>query len=201
MSSERKSIRHDIVARLKGKTLANNRVYASRSIPLPEELLPAILVTTKRERSEARSAGGGEPSFESTLTVLIEPVVKETQNAEHDDKLDDLAAQIEDVLLTDTDWVQQFEKIAYVESEIHYYEKGEINIASLEIQFDLVFSLRYQPVVVDDFATLQLNVDAIDPADPNQHEADATWPDGYGGQPGPDQRQEVSATIKMEIAP
>lgn len=201
MSGERKLIRQDLVARLMGKTKAQNRVYGARTIPLPDEALSAILVTVKRERAEPLGIGG-EPNFRNTITVMIEPVVAETKDATHADKLDDLTAEIETVLLTDPEWVKQFEKIAFEEHELNYYtDASQKQIASAAMQFDLTYRTQYEPVVVDDFVTLHLDVDAIDPADPNDHPADGTWPDGYGGQPGPDNRVEVAATLTMEQDP
>lgn len=201
MSSERTLIRKDVKARLVGKTLAQNRVYTNRTKSLDEaDALPAVIVTTKRNRGESLSLGG-EPNFRNTLTVLIEPVVVETANDAHEDLLDELAEQIVATLFTDPDWVKQFEKISYVEEEIQYYTQGQRPLASIQMQFDLQFHLQYQPVILNDFVTARINVDAIDPADPNVHPPDGTWPDGYGGQPGPDKRIEVDAELTMEQNP
>lgn len=200
MSSQRRLIREDIVARLLGKTSVGQRVFASRSIPLPEEKLPAILVSIPRERGQ-NLAEGGPPRFRTTSTVIIQCVVKEIGAAEVEDTLDLLAEEVEQVLLTDPVFVKQFEKIANYDSQLMQITQGNIELASLAMQIDLQFDDLFPPVVADDFEGLRIKTDAIDPADPNIHPPDGTYPDGYGGQPGPDKRIEVEQEIELEIEP
>lgn len=200
MSSDRKAFRLDVISRLMGKTSVGTNVLKSRTIPIPDDVLSAIVVSTKNEREELVS-NGSEPSFKATLTIVIECIVAETASGDHDDLADDLADEVSTVLFKDPDWVKQFEKISAINTVNQYYMDGDRLMASAEMSVDVEYTTRYEPVVTDDFVTMKINMDAIDPADANEHEADGTWPEGYGGQPGPDKRIEVAATLTMEQEP
>ena len=140
----------------------------------------------------------GPPLFKTTSTVVIEAMVKETGEAQVEETLDLLAEEIETVLFTDPDFVKQFQQITSYDSQILVRTEGALDLASVAMQVDLEFSDRFDPVIADDFETLRLTTDAIDPADPNVHPPDAQFPEGYGGQPGPDHRIEVDAEIELE---
>ena len=200
MSEERAKVRKDLVTRLMGKTIAQNRVFASRAIDLPKDLLAAIIVTADRETATSINLGGS-PTFRHTLTVQIEAIVAETKNMALDDRADSLATQIETVLLTDPEWVKKFEKISFESHELAYREEGERLKASVLMRLQLEYVLEHDPAIADDFVTAQVDVDSIDPADPNTHPPDGTYPEGYGGDPGPDKRKEASATFTLEQNP
>ena len=186
-----------MIGRLTGKTGAQNRVYSSRSIPLPEELLPAVLVYVNRAPAKGKGPGG-EPKFNTRLELTIEAVIKDTIDATVDDKLDILGEQIEAALLNDLNFVSQFETIDDKDSDTFYSVEGDRRMAHLQIRMTLQFTETYHPVVTDDFKTVHIKTDAIDPADPNLHPPDAQFPDGYGGQPGPDKRVEVESEVVLE---
>lgn len=200
MSSQRRIIRNDIVTRLLNKTTAGDRVYPSRSEPLPEEKLPAILVHIPRERGQNIAENQGIPNFRTTSSVLIQAVVKDTGGEQVQETLDLLAEDIERILFTDPDFVKRFSKIGNLDTQVGTYTQGALELASVGIQVDVEFDDDYPPVISDDFATLRLKTDVIDPAaDPNVHPPDGQFPEGYGGYPGPDKRIEVEAEFEVEI--
>lgn len=103
MSHQRTVIRNTLVDRLKSKidevylTDASERVYGSRTKPLFDQFLPAILVYTKNENIlEERFAIDGYGSTKRELEIAIEAVV--FGNEQVDDSLDKISKQIEDAL-------------------------------------------------------------------------------------------------------
>jgi hypothetical protein len=103
MSHQRAAIRQALVDRLKTKvddvflTDAEDRIYGSRSKPLFDQFLPAILVYARNENViEERFTSDGYGASKRDLEVAIEAVV--LGNEQVDDILDNIAKQIEDAL-------------------------------------------------------------------------------------------------------
>lgn len=103
MSHPRAAIRQALVDRLKTKvddnflTDAGDKIYGSRSKPLFDQFLPAILIYTRNENIiEERFATDGYGATKRDLEVAIEAVV--LGNEQVDDSLDKISKQIEDAL-------------------------------------------------------------------------------------------------------
>lgn len=103
MSHQRTAIRKALVEKLKTKvgenylTDALDRIYDSRSKPLFDQFLPAILVYSRNENiAEERFATDGFGATKRELDVALEAVV--LGNEQLDDALDNIAAQIESAL-------------------------------------------------------------------------------------------------------
>ncbi len=100
MSHSRTAIRNALVDRLKTKvddvflTDAKDKIYGSRSKPLFDQFLPAILVYIRNENIlEERFTTDGHGAIKRELDVAIEAVI--LGNEEIDNALDNIAAQIE----------------------------------------------------------------------------------------------------------
>jgi hypothetical protein len=97
MSHPRAAIREALVDRLKNKTDAKDRIYGSRSKPLFDQFLPAILVYARNENVlEERFTTDGFGATKRELNVALEAVV--LGDDEVDTALDTIAKQIEDAL-------------------------------------------------------------------------------------------------------
>lgn len=103
MSHPRAAIRQALVDQLKTKvgdvfpTDAEDKIYGSRTKPLFDQFLPAILVYTRNENIiEERFATDGYGASKRELEVAIEAVV--LGNEQVDDALDKISKQIEDAL-------------------------------------------------------------------------------------------------------
>ncbi len=101
MSHPRTAIRDALVDRLKTKaddvflTDAEDKIYGSRSKPLFDQFLPAILVYARNENIlEEKFTTDGFGATKRELDVAIEAVV--LGNEEVDNILDKIAKQIED---------------------------------------------------------------------------------------------------------
>lgn len=99
----RAAIRQALVDRLKTKvddnflTDAGDKIYGSRSKPLFDHFLPAILIYTRNENIiEERFATDGYGATKRELEVAIEAVV--LGGEEVDDSLDKISKQIEDAI-------------------------------------------------------------------------------------------------------
>lgn len=102
MSHPRTAIRDALVDRLKTKvddvflTDAEDKIYGSRSKPLFDQFLPAILVYARHENIlEERFTTDGYGATKRELDVAIEAVM--LGNEEIDTALDKIAKQIEDI--------------------------------------------------------------------------------------------------------
>jgi hypothetical protein len=100
MSHPRTGIRDALVNKLKTKvddvflTDAKDKIYGSRSKPLFDQFLPAILVYARSENIlEERFVTDGYGATKRELDVAIEAVM--LGNEEIDNALDNIAAQIE----------------------------------------------------------------------------------------------------------
>ena len=101
MSHPRTAIRDALVDRLKTKvddvflTDAGDKIYGSRTKPLFDQFLPAILVYARSENViEERFASDGYGATKRELEIAFEAVV--LGNEQVDDALDNIAKQIED---------------------------------------------------------------------------------------------------------
>lgn len=101
MSHQRTAIRQALVDRLKTKiddvylTDAKEKIYGSRSKPLFDQFLPAILVYARSENIiEERFTSDGYGATKRELEIALEAVI--LGNEQIDDDLDNIAKQIED---------------------------------------------------------------------------------------------------------
>jgi hypothetical protein len=101
MSHQRTAIRKALVDRLKTKiddvylTNAEEKIYGSRSKPLFDQFLPAILVYARSENIiEERFTSDGYGATKRELEIALEAVI--LGNEQIDDDLDNIAKQIED---------------------------------------------------------------------------------------------------------
>lgn len=101
MSHPRTAIRQALVDRLKNQvddaylTDAQDKIYGSRSKPLFDQLLPAILVYARSENiTQERFASDGFGATKRELEIAIEAVVLGGEQV--DETLDNIAKQIED---------------------------------------------------------------------------------------------------------
>jgi hypothetical protein len=99
MSNERKAIRHAVRDLLDGTTDAEDRVYASRILPLKKHTLPVITVYTLDETVDADSVNTAPRELTRNLSLVIEAWVSPGEDP--DDRMDDFAQQIEDVMHAD----------------------------------------------------------------------------------------------------
>lgn len=99
MAHQRKLIRQEVQARLWGKTVAEDRVFATRVVPLKGQEVPAISVYALDEESDDEESAPRE--LRRDLDLAIEAWVKHSKSAPADDAMDDICEQIENLMHAD----------------------------------------------------------------------------------------------------
>ena len=118
-------------------TVAENRVYKSRYIPLmPEEdepTYPAICVYTPDEKSEEFD----NETAQRVCTVTIECFAK---GPDADDVLDVIANQIEYAFLQDETLTSNVEKVVYTGGNLGIDEDGHNDIVAWRMNYDATYN-------------------------------------------------------------
>lgn len=91
----RQQIREAIGALLTGLTTTGNHVYQSRLLPLQDDELPALVISTNSEKIDVLSVNFN-PMLERYLDVVVAVVAKVTSNI--DDVLDGSIKEVEQAL-------------------------------------------------------------------------------------------------------
>lgn len=150
-----KEIGTDIVARL---TAANLGVMPKRSrfIPTTDAKLPALQVFARQKAGQA-DGNAGNPSFRGSLSIgiIYRDTDKEPQDLE--DRVIDMADAIVKTLLTDPDFVAQFENITATDQVFAEVTGGARHIMDAQIELVAQFYQDFEPVIPDDFE----GVDAV----------------------------------------
>lgn len=100
MAHVRQQIREAIATTLTGLTSTSTRVFQSRTRPLADAQLPALLIYTDAEDINNAVTIGFPNRQERTLTVRVEALVKQTGSI--DDAVDTVIAEVETALNAST---------------------------------------------------------------------------------------------------
>ena len=163
----RDEIRVDTVARLKAAAPvlaivgAADKVWDSRTTELASDEAPGINVLTPRTRWQQATAQG-IPIYTRSINMTLECYVSVGQAAADDqaaadaelatavDILEDTAMEF---LLTDPEWVAQFEDVTGIDSNVSLSSDSKGRYGLGRVTFDLVTHHEYNPRV-DPAATL-----------------------------------------------
>lgn len=180
---KRAELRRDIVDLLKGKTTAGQKVYDSLPFRTANNECPCILVYAPQENASARAKHVS--MFDSSLTISIEARVAEDYLTAMQ-TLDTLCENIENLILSDQDFLQSVEAITAINTQIGQDDGGEYPLFLAIISVTVEYKKDIRPDIQDQFLTARVNVDAIDPYDQNLASS------------GPDGRIEGQAIINIE---
>lgn len=127
MSLTRKAIREKIVELLTNETDAEDRVFASRVLPVwASEQLPCILVYTP---SDAREIDSQPKRYSVDLQLRIEIIQKASSGL--DGELDTIGSQVEYILDQDFTLGNLVQDIVHTSTEMVFDKEGETEIGSL----------------------------------------------------------------------
>lgn len=181
----RTTLRRETAARLTGATAAGPRVYRSRAVPLQPQHLPAIMVYTLGQSD--RAVGIGEPSFDSTVDLVVEIAVQAGADGDLEDRLDALEHQVKALLLQDPDWLSLTGGVEAIETDTTIAEARGLRLIASRSTFRVKSGGEtWPPLLPDQLAELRLGFDCIDPSDPNL------------ARPGPDGRAEADVRILID---
>lgn len=155
MSAQRKLIRHAVSEILKGRTLAGERVFPSRTAPLwPKYELPAIMVYCGTEGIEVWQESPRE--YLRTLELRIECVAELSGDA--DDIIDDLGDTVERTIGRSDRLFYAKEHlvsdIVMTGQQIEFRDDGAAKVAALIMTYQATYRTRepdeYDPEPLDD---------------------------------------------------
>ena len=189
-------LRQQTVERLQTLPGVFRGVYDSRLPQLKRELLPAIRVYTA---SVAQGLSISIPEFRCTAALVIQIVTEDFTDPALAERLDRYCDIVKSRLLSDGDWLQIFERVLGIETEIDRQIEGEYRTTTATLTFNIQYTEAWEPYVPDWLETVRTHIDMIDPAaDPNTGPP-GTPPNvegGYpGGYPGPEGRVEAEFVV------
>lgn len=143
MAHPRTAIRQQAVGQLLGRTLAGSSVYASRVAPLIsngwQSELPAICVYTMDESGEVFNAAPRE--YLRTVQLVVE--IHANADQALDDVLDQMARQVENLLLQDDTLGDTVNDLRYAQTRMVIRDEGEDLIGGCRIVFNAEYLDRH----------------------------------------------------------
>ena len=138
MSHKRQIIRDAIINQLKDKTDAGSNIYSNRAKPLFDQFLPAILVYSKQENTlEDQYNVDGYAPLKRELEIAIEAVI--IASDEFDQKLDDIASQIESALDGFEIETRKADLIKLKSTEIDYSIEGSKIYGAVRLTYSVIY--------------------------------------------------------------
>lgn len=186
---ERRKIRELAVTLLKASSLlAGVTIGDTLASDFDETELPAINVYTASDSWATKGAGLHTPRGTVSLTLTFEIWV-----AGAGADADDIVEKIESVLFTDTTFIAEISGIRSATGQMAAKQDGSKALIHVLQAYVIEFDYEFAPAPPDTLESVEITLDAIDPADPN------TGNPGYvGGTPGPEGRTEGVVTIEPE---
>ena len=138
MSHKRQIIRDAIINQLKDKTDAGSNIYGNRAKPLFDQSIPAILVYSKQENIlEDQYNIDGYAPLKRDLEIAIEAVI--IASDEFDQKLDDIASQIESALDGFEIETRKADLIKLKSTEIDYSIEGSKIYGAVRLTYSVIY--------------------------------------------------------------
>jgi len=136
MAHVRQSIRSNIETTLTGLTTTGSKVYASRVYPIQSAGMPGLCIYTSSETIEAQTIKPPRGLIRS-LEVSVEAYV---ENANADDTLDTICAEIEAAMTTDLTRGGYAKDTRLVSFEAEFAGEGERPVVVGRMQYEILYS-------------------------------------------------------------
>ncbi|MEL0003626.1 MAG: hypothetical protein VW620_11485 [Rhodospirillales bacterium] len=136
MAHVRQSIRSNVETTLTGLTTTGSRVYASRVYPIQSAGMPGLCIYTSSETIEAQTIKPPRGLIRS-LEVSVEAYV---ENANADDTLDTICAEVEAAMTTDLTRGGYAKDTRLVSFEAEFAGDGERPVVVGRLQFEILYS-------------------------------------------------------------
>lgn len=160
MASFREELKAKTAAALMNKTAAGSRVFTMRSLPVRAPDTPAIRIYTTAETGQGYGPHG-PPSFRRVLTLTIEVFFRAKSDADLDQAVDAMIADVERALLQNAAWVRLSEDIEAIGVSVEHSQEGDRRHAGLTIQMGVVHRTVHEPLVDDDLETVDIDVQPV----------------------------------------
>lgn len=136
----RQQIREAVGVLLTGLTTTGTNVFQSRQHRIPEDSLPALVIYSTEEESEAVAFGGGSPLLDRTLTLVVEGYAKEVSNV--DDTADTISKEVETALAGDLTLGGLAQYVILANTLIEYEGETDSNAALVTLSFGVLYRTR-----------------------------------------------------------
>lgn len=135
MKHKRSEIRANVVELIKeAVTGAGDRVFGQRTKPLWKTELPAILVYVRNERSTPFEVGSNILDRKLRLAIHAE-----TEGDDLDEKLDDLASEIEDAIKANPSINNVATDAVLAQTEIDVSSEGEKPFGAVRLTYEVSY--------------------------------------------------------------
>lgn len=168
-------VRELVVAALKGKTNAEDRVYSPQDWPTTGAEYPCIIVQTPFDHK--KSLGRNVPQFNTVTTVRVTGRLEEFDGEDLDGAikaelaLEALREQIERAVINSYELTRQIQQFSEVRSQIDISAAGEGHMAQLLMDIDIEYYQgpeEFYPVDGDPLTGIDINIQQPD-GSPEHH--------------------------------
>lgn len=168
-------VRELVVAALKGKTNAEDRVYSPQDWPTTNTEYPCIIVQTPFD--EKHSLGRNVPQFNTVTTVRITGRLEEFDEEDRNGAikaelaLEALREQVERAVINSYELTRQIQQFLNIRSQINISAAGEGHMAQLLMDLDIEYYQgpeEFYPVDADPLTGIDINVQMPD-GSPEHH--------------------------------
>jgi len=142
--------------------VASSSIYDSRSTAIPKSAVPAVVVDVD-QTIRRRESGHQLPTFRVTHQFLIDCFASGTTDPGASALADDIAEAVAEAVLTDVDFMDRFESIGELTDQMAWDSSADGRRRLVRVRFEAMISACFEPTVTDDFSTLHIDVDMIDP--------------------------------------
>ncbi|MDE1715743.1 hypothetical protein PWG14_25075 [Chromobacterium amazonense] len=149
-----------MAALLAANTLAGQKVYASRDLPVAPPGMPLVLVLPPQERKAGRGPNGA-PQFLSVATVAIHVRVSGTSAGQAEDQLDALCEQIENAVLTDFTILRMAQQVLAVDTEVEISAGQREHLGEAWMRFDFEYPELFAPTITQPLTDIHGTVNAV----------------------------------------
>jgi hypothetical protein len=157
---------------LVNKTLAGARVYDSLPYAVDHDDCPCLLIYTSREQASA--PGRHTVTLSTTLSIDIEIRVSGNYH-ELQDQIDSIEETALDLILGSEEFQNEIESVSGITTNMSVEDGSKFAFALAILSIQVEYKKDILPRPDGQFLSARINVDAINPHDPNLA---ATGPDG-----------------------
>ena len=157
-SNQGVTIRNSIMSRLSSMTVNSVSLASTRVVPIltmqPDQL-PALSVFIIKEDA-AMDGNTSIPQFKVSLELMLALTVMSSDPVFIDGSLDQFAAAVYNILLTDPTFLAQFEYVEKITREFAFKKEGESYIAEIGIRLTVSYRSRYEPLAPNSLTLIDI---------------------------------------------
>jgi hypothetical protein len=132
---------------------------------IPSDLPMLGIYILREQRTPMGNANHAEPKFKHLMTLGFSGAVHaETEEQNQLYELEQWMSELDDVLLTNSKFVNLTEGVTGMDRQSQYAKVGETTLFEIRVEMVLEFSSNFPPKVVDDFETLHVTTQFPDKA-------------------------------------